>query len=195
MKEEKLSDWLQSDFALQLLEHLPVSVFWKDRKGVYLGCNSCFARSVGLSSPQEVIGKTDYDLPIKKEDSDDYCRGDKQVTQSRQPKLNIEEEQTLLNGQKNFLLTSKIPVFNKHHDVIGVLGVYSNITDLKNAKQLEATNAAKSEFIANMSHDLRTPITGMLGLVQDMINTANAAEASLQQQEHSSVNKKSCTIK
>lgn len=43
----------------------------------------------------------------------------------------------------------------------------------------EANSKAKSEFIANMSHDLRTPITGILGMVQDMLNTADHAEASL----------------
>ena len=94
-KREQLSDWLGSDFIPQLLEHLPVNVFWKNKKGVYLGCNVCFARSIGLSSPQEIIGKTDYDLPVRKEDSDSYRQDDKQVMQSRQPKLNIEEEQTL----------------------------------------------------------------------------------------------------
>lgn len=42
----------------------------------------------------------------------------------------------------------------------------------------EANSRAKSEFIANMSHDIRTPITGMLGLVQDMLNKAEEIKSS-----------------
>ncbi|MDF1654836.1 MAG: response regulator [Coxiellaceae bacterium] len=50
---------------------------------------------------------------------------------------------------------------------------------MRRSIKAEANSKAKSEFIANMSHDLRTPITGILGLVQDMLNAAQQAEASL----------------
>ncbi|MDF1761556.1 MAG: histidine kinase dimerization/phospho-acceptor domain-containing protein [Coxiellaceae bacterium] len=41
-------------------------------------------------------------------------------------------------------------------------------------KQSEAANNVKTEFIANMSHDIRTPITGIIGLVQDLLNKADS---------------------
>ena len=41
-----------------IIESLPVSVFWKDRKLRYLGCNTRFARDAGLRSPAQLIGKS-----------------------------------------------------------------------------------------------------------------------------------------
>ncbi|MDF1760533.1 MAG: response regulator [Coxiellaceae bacterium] len=52
------------------------------------------------------------------------------------------------------------------------------ITGRKMRLKAEAANAAKTEFIANMSHDIRTPITGMLAMVQDLLNTAEKAKSS-----------------
>ena len=37
-------------------------ILWKDRNSVFLGCNHNFARLVGLEFPEDIIGKTDYDL-------------------------------------------------------------------------------------------------------------------------------------
>ncbi|MDB2592926.1 HAMP domain-containing histidine kinase [Gammaproteobacteria bacterium] len=50
-------------------------------------------------------------------------------------------------------------------------------------KRSEAANRAKSEFIANMSHDIRTPITGIIGLVQDLLNQAKKSKAYLTNQQ------------
>ena len=49
---------------LQLvLDTIPQKVFWKDLNLVYLGCNRLFAKDAGLSSPEEIAGRTDFDLP------------------------------------------------------------------------------------------------------------------------------------
>ncbi len=77
MPSNQKKDAFDSAFIIELLKRLPVHVFWKDREGEYLGCNDLFAHNLGLASVEAVIGKTDYDLPVKKEDSDAYRRDDK----------------------------------------------------------------------------------------------------------------------
>lgn len=46
-------------------------------------------------------------------------------------------------------------------------------------RKSEAANKAKTEFIANMSHDIRTPITGIVGLVQDLLNKAEKTKTHI----------------
>jgi PAS domain S-box-containing protein len=168
-----------------IIDYIPNHyIFWKDKNCVYMGCNEALAHAFGLQSCAEIIGKTDYDLPTSKEQSDAYRTDDHWVMSNRQSKLNIEEYQNLPNGKTRVLSTSKTPLFDEHGDVYGVLAIYSDITERKNlekslehAKNLaeEASNA-KTEFIANMSHDIRTPLSGIIGMSRLLEQMAQNAE-------------------
>jgi PAS domain S-box-containing protein len=157
---------LQSSIINHITDHF---IFWKDIEGVYLGCNEAFAHSLGFKSPQEVIGKTDYDFPVKKEDSDAYRADDKEVMSSQKPKLNIEEPQTLASGETRMLLTSKVPLIDEENKVYGVLAIYSDITEMKKmekeAVELRVEKVAAEERIEtirlmgmSVAHELRTPL-------------------------------------
>lgn len=173
-------------FVMELLKRLPVHVFWKNAEGVYLGCNNAFARSLDLTSPDEIIGKSDFTLPVKIKEAKAYREDDLNVMRSNQPKLNIEEEQTFPDGKKAYLLTSKVPLTDKDGEINGILGIYSDITELKLAQQqliieknkAESASRAKSEFLANMSHDIRTPLSGMIGMIDLLVKQTNEADAS-----------------
>jgi two-component system aerobic respiration control sensor histidine kinase ArcB len=161
--------WKEHRFLTDLINILPHCVFWKDMNSVFLGCNQQFATAAGLKSPSQIVGKTDYDLPWEKYQSDIYRADDQAVMQTKIPKINIEEPLTLSNGEKIVLLTSKVPLLNRKRESIGVLAMYIDITHLKNkeeeiykAKKIaEEANLLKTQFIQNMEHDIRTPFTGV----------------------------------
>ena len=161
LNEKKYFD---NNFIVWLLDLLPVSVFWKDKAGVYLGCNYNFAKDHGFNFREDVLGKTDRDL-VTNDSYDHYRKDDIEVMESGIAKLNIEEEQNFPNARKVLLLTNKVPLFNKREEVIGVLGVYSDITEIKKAK-LVADKQAKTEFLEKMRHDIRTPLVGIVGCAQ-----------------------------
>ena len=103
-----------------IMDHIPVYIFWKDRNSVYKGCNKIFAKSAGLSGPPEIIGKTDFDLPWTEKEAIFFRKIDKEVMDSGEQQINIEEPQTV-DGEIRWLLTNKIPLFNNNEMVIGCL--------------------------------------------------------------------------
>lgn len=126
----------QARERLQLIiDSLPAAVFWKDRNSIYQGCNMTFARFAGLASPDEIAGKSDYDLPWTKEESDSYRAFDRQVMDSGEAVLHIIETQTQADGRVAWASTNKIPLRDRHGQVIGILGTYEDITDLKRTEE------------------------------------------------------------
>ncbi len=172
MEEETY--WKEKEFVVELVNQLPAAIFWKNAESVFMGCNKTFAKLAGLPSPQDIIGKTDYDLPWGKNQARLYRNDDLAVINSKQAKQQIEENQTLADGKEIVLLTSKMPLFSSSGQVMGILGIFHDITDRKKmelslaqSKDLaESANRAKSEFLRNMEHQLRTPFSGVYSLVR-----------------------------
>jgi len=131
----KAEDELKNAYNLLLtiINTAPVRIFWKDAELRYLGCNTVFAQDAGESDPRDVVGKSDYDLAWK-EQAKLYRTDDRQVIDSKTPKLFFEEQQTTPEGKKIWLRTSKVPFYNENHETIGVLGVYEDITEQKTAE-------------------------------------------------------------
>jgi two-component system sensor kinase FixL len=121
----------QRDLFDNILSNVPASIFWKDRNSIFLGVNEHFARDAGFKSPDELIGKSDYDLAWSREEADFYRKCDRQVMDSGEPLLNIEESQQQADGKEVSLLTNKVPLRDVSGDVYGMLGVYVDITRRK----------------------------------------------------------------
>ena len=167
----------ESQSMLQLvMDNTPQYIFWKDVEGNYLGCNANFLEAAGLDDFDELVGKSDYDLPWTREEADYYREVDQRVMRSGKAEFRIHETQTMADGAVVYLETNKIPLFDDDGKVVGILGTYEDITERLEAQdmlvqakeQAESANRAKSEFLSRMSHELRTPLNAILGFAQVM---------------------------
>jgi PAS domain S-box-containing protein len=133
---EQLSD--DQETMQTIIDNIPRAVFWKDKELRFQGCNKIFANVAGLKSHRDLIGKTDYEMPWK-EHGDAYRKDDAEVMNSRKARLDLEERNVNSEGVESWVLTSKVPVMNKHGDVVAVLGMFEDITDRKlKEAQMEA---------------------------------------------------------
>jgi len=126
-----------------VLDTIPVRVFWKDLDSNYLGCNRPFALDAGLQSPEEIIGKNDFEMGWE-EQAQPYRADDRLVMETGTPKLGYEEPQTTPSGDRIWLRTSKVPLFDVECRIKGVLGTYEDITARKQAE--EALQKAHDEL-------------------------------------------------
>jgi PAS domain S-box-containing protein len=118
----------QRSVLRNVIDAFPYCIFWKDREGVYLGANENKLRALGLGSVDELIGKTDYDTAISKENAEFYRTIDRRVMDSNEPILNLEETQQRPDGP-HVLLTTKVPLHDDAGSVTGILGMYVDVTE------------------------------------------------------------------
>ena len=155
------------NFFRKIIDNLPQYIFWKDKNSVFLGCNQSFANLVGLNSPAEIVGKSDYNLPWTQDESDSYCQDDEAIIETGIPKLFYEETQRQADGLEHIVLVSKMPL-EVNNIVSGILCIYQDITAVKVAELLKMeklTAERRANYLrtaaGTIAHDLRTPLASI----------------------------------
>lgn len=140
----------QKDLLSSIIEHAPMRVFWKDCESRFVGCNGLFAKDAGFSSVEDVIGKTDYDMGWR-EYAEFYRSDDQSIMESRLPQLEYEEPTITPDGRNIWVSTSKVPLLNDNNEVIGILGIY---TDISERKALELERQQREEELQQHRNNL-----------------------------------------
>ena len=102
-----------------VLDSIPSAVFWKDRDSIYLGGNRTWLEAAGLKSLGEVVGKSDYDLPWEKDQSDSFRENDKRVMESGIPEYGLVEPYLRADGTRAWARTNKVPLRDAEGNVTG----------------------------------------------------------------------------
>ncbi|MDR3556300.1 MAG: PAS domain S-box protein [Syntrophobacteraceae bacterium] len=113
-----------------LVENIPQKVFMKDTDSRYVSINEHFARDLGIRDA-EVFGKTDYDF-FPRELADKYRRDDKRIIKTGVTE--DLEEHYMMEDQGMWVQTIKAPVKDVNGKVVGVFGIFWDITDRKRAE-------------------------------------------------------------
>ncbi|MDR3502262.1 MAG: ATP-binding protein [Legionella sp.] len=150
-----------------IINKIPCYVYWKNRDLQYIGCNQMAANFINLQSTEEIIGKTDFDVFNDWELAKEYRATDEQIFATGKAVINQPGELINDAGDVIHTLVSKVPIFNQAGEIMGLAGISVDVTDLTKAQvSSELANKVKTEFIANMSHDIRTPLTGVVGMAK-----------------------------
>ena len=170
-----------------LIDTVPDYIYVKGLDGRFLMVNRTLTELLGASSPDVLLGKSDFDC-YPEELARSFWADDRKVMDSGEPLINREESNVDFRGKANWVLTTKVPLRDREGNVVGLMGVGRNITSRKQAEKevekardaAEAASRAKGEFLANMSHEIRTPLNGILGMTELALDTT----LNLEQREY-----------
>jgi PAS domain S-box-containing protein len=135
--EEKLRE--SENKYKTLLENLPQKIFLKGRYSTYVSCNANYANDLNIK-PDEITGKTDYDFYPKKL-AEKYRADDRRILNSG--KTEDIEEKYIKDGQEMFVHTVKTPVRDEHGNIVGLLGIFWDITEQKKIEESLRTSEAQ----------------------------------------------------
>ena len=153
-RQQAENELRRSQQLLQLVfDTLPQRVFWKDLNFRYLGCNKLLAQDAGLESPEEIIGKDDFEL-CWKETAHLYRADDTATIENNCSKINFEEPIHREDGTCSWVKTSKTPLHNEFGEVIGMFGSYEDISDRKKAEIALAESEAKFRNLVENANDV-----------------------------------------
>jgi PAS domain S-box-containing protein len=136
IERKQLENTLRKEraFLRTLIDHLPDSVYVKDLASRKVIANLAEVRLSGVQSEAEILGKDDFEL-YPMELAEKFLADDQVVLQTGQPVINREEYVFGKQGQKTWLLTTKIPLRDENGQIAGLIGLGRDITERKQAEE------------------------------------------------------------
>ncbi|MBX3064089.1 MAG: PAS domain-containing sensor histidine kinase [Anaerolineae bacterium] len=175
---ERTAELMQERTLLRILvDNIPDYIYVKDEEGRYLLANRAYLLSLRLYAPEDLLGKSDYDV-YPKTMADYFHNADLDALRSLQPVMGVEELRPGLGGGDIWVSATKVPLIGAAGTPIGILGIAHDITtrkrmedELRRALQTEQElSELKSRFVSIASHEFRTPLATILASTETLRN-------------------------
>lgn len=155
MESKRLLDSVQQSEQLMrtLIDAVPAYIYAKDLQGRHLLGNAALAQLYGLNSPAELLGKTDFDF-YARELAEQYQASELPILRDGASLIAHEEPNIGVDGRLRWNSTTKVPLCNALGQIIGLVGITSDITERKRVEQqMEETLRETERLYAAVSHD------------------------------------------
>ncbi len=181
----KKDAWQTSQYLEAVINSTPSLVWFKDKDGIHEKVNDAFCTTVNKTKQQVQGQRHAYIWNVDQDDP--VCIESERIVMDQEQTL-ISEEQIQTGDGPRLLTTYKSPLYDLDGSVMGTVGVAIDITrerryhqELVNALHMaQAASKAKSAFLSNVSHDIRTPMNAIIGFLELMRNEVDNPNAVME---------------
>ena len=167
----------------RILDTTQTALFWKDKERRFQGANKAFLDYYDFPSEQVILGKTDEDMGWHEND-EPFQSDEWRILRTGESTYRVHGK-CMSHGEMRDIVASKRPLI-ENGEIVGLVGSFEDVTDeIRHQEQMEklneqlrqalekaeSANQAKTAFLSNVSHDMRTPLNGILGITELALHT------------------------
>ncbi len=124
-------DAVKEHMSLQaLIDWVPDYLWVKDVEGRFIIVNKAVASDCGRAKTIDMIGLTDFDIHVP-ETARNFRAWEDDILRSGKPMIDKEECVLDSVGREKWLLSTKVPLRNERGEVVGLVGIARDITELR----------------------------------------------------------------
>ncbi|MFK7911533.1 MAG: SpoIIE family protein phosphatase [Akkermansiaceae bacterium] len=125
----------------ELIDNIPVNVYYKDKDSKFVVANNSIAKRFGKEHGEDLVGKTDHDF-FGKSHADTARADEIRIMETREPQINVIQRETWEGKEDTWVEISKLPWLDRKGNLLGTFGITSDITNLVRTQRL-LTSAAE----------------------------------------------------
>jgi two-component system, cell cycle sensor histidine kinase and response regulator CckA len=143
----------KNNLLSSLLNKTPDHIYFKDKKSRFVAVSKSQSDWIGVDSPEEMIGKTDFDFFTKEHAEQVFSDEQKIIKTGKSIQAKIEKE-TYPDGRVTWVSTTKVPRFDEKGKIIGTLGISRDVTQEKEKDEQLKESEARNRAILSALPDL-----------------------------------------
>ena len=161
--KQQITDLENEHFMFQgLLDTIPDLIYFKDRKSRFIRISKAMEHRFKYRNKiDNVLGKTDFDM-YSEEHARQAYNDEQNIMESGESMINKEEKETWEDGSVTWASSTKVPLYDKNEDIIGIVGISRDITERKESEaklkeyqeNLEAAKEETDNILANVDEGL-----------------------------------------
>ncbi|MDO8542772.1 MAG: SpoIIE family protein phosphatase [Opitutaceae bacterium] len=124
---------LDSEILRMLMDNIPDRIYFKDRQSRFVRNNAAHARSLGATSTEQCVGKTDFDF-FSREHAEHAFADEQEIMRTGKPIIAKIERLTMRDGKQGWASSTKMPWRDASGEIIGTFGLTRDVTEAKEAE-------------------------------------------------------------
>jgi two-component system, sensor histidine kinase and response regulator len=171
LEKKRIAEWAENSIEDErsllriLIDSIPDTIYVKDCNSKFILANKRLSEIVHINPPNALIGKSDFDY-FPSEMATQFYNDEQEIIRTGKPLIGKSEKVMDEYGKIRTFSTTKMPLRNKKGEIIGILGIGRDITQLtiienelrENSDILQETNTLieeRQEKIEQQAETLR----------------------------------------